>query len=63
MICSLSKIPECLNRKGVCICCAKVLANEYQRQYYAKNREKVKAKVKTYYVPTGRPRGRPRKKN
>jgi hypothetical protein len=31
------------------------------KKYYEANREKVLARVKSRYIPTGRPRGRPKK--
>ena len=37
------------------------ILRENSKKYYERNREKVKARVLSRYVPTGRPRGRPRK--
>lgn len=37
------------------------ILRENSKRYYERNREKVKARVLSRYVPTGRPRGRPKK--
>lgn len=49
--CFTDKMPdECYTSKGICLACVRFKRLEYQREYYKKNRERVKAKVKSYYV-------------